>query len=110
MEADGKPAPEKAVKRMRFTYKGDKLIIRGNYEDGREEEATCKLDATKSPKQLDFKPEKEKSPILAIYEVKGDELKVCVRHASSTEGRPTAFATKEGTKLVLIVFKKVKAE
>jgi uncharacterized protein (TIGR03067 family) len=108
MEADGNAAPAEAVKRMRFTFKGDKLLVKGNYDDDREDECTYKVDPRQSPKHLDFTPVKEKKPIRGIYEVKGDELKVCLRHADSSEGRPTEFATKAGSRLVLIVFKKQK--
>jgi uncharacterized protein (TIGR03067 family) len=110
VEADGKPAPAEAVKRMRFTFKGDKLLVRGNHDDDREEECPCTVDPKQTPKHLDFTPPKEQKAVLGIYELKGDELKVCVRHASSSEGRPTEFATKAGSKLVLIVFKKQKPE
>ena len=107
MEADGTPAPAKDVERMRFTFKENKLLIRGNFRDDREQSA-YKVDPKQSPKQLDFTPPKEQKPILGIYEVNGDELKVCLRHASSSDGRPTEFATKPDSKLVLIVFKKQK--
>ena len=30
MEADGEKVPEEVVKRMRFTFKADKLLIKGN--------------------------------------------------------------------------------
>ncbi len=110
MEANGKPAPPEAVKRTRFTFKGDKLLVRGNYDDDREEECSYQTDTTKSPKQLDFTPPKEKKPLLGIYELKDDELKLCIRHASSSEGRPDKFSTKPESKLILIVFKKAKAE
>lgn len=106
MEADGKAAPADAVRRMRFTFKGDSLFIKGNFDDDREAECPYKIDPKQSPKHLDFSPPKEKKPILGIYDVKGDELKVCLRHASSSEGRPTRFATQADSKLVLIVFKK----
>src|SRR5262245_34836798 len=76
MEADGKPAPADKVERMRFTFKGDKLLLRGNFDDDREAECTYKIDANQSPKHLDFTPPKSDKAILAIYEVKGDELKV----------------------------------
>src|SRR5207247_1473634 len=108
MESDGKPAAPGAVKRMRFTFRGEKLLVRGNFDDDREEECTYKVDPRPSPKQLDFTPPKEGKPILGIYEVKGDELKVCLRHASSSEGRPTEFATKPDSKSILIVFKRQK--
>lgn len=108
MEADGKPAPAETARRMRFTFKGDKLFIRGNFDGDREEECACKIDAKQTPNHLDFTPPKEKKPVLGILEVKGDDLKICLRHASSDKGRPEGFATKEGSQLVLIVFKKQK--
>ena len=112
-EADGKPAPAEAVKRMRFTFKGDKLLVKGNFADDREEECSYEIDAAKSPKQLDFTPPKEShqdSPILGIYEVKGEELKLCLRHGGSSAGRPTEFSTKPDSDLILIVLKRAKPE
>jgi uncharacterized protein (TIGR03067 family) len=106
MEANGKPAPADAVKRMQFTFKGDKLYIKGNFDDDREEECPYKIDPKQSPKHLEFSPPKEKKPILGIYEVKGNELKLCLRHGSSSGGRPTAFQTKTESGLVLILLKK----
>lgn len=106
MEIDGKPAPKKAVEQMRFNFKGKKLLVRGNHGDDREEECDYRVDATKSPKHLDFTPPKEKNPVLGIYEVNGDELKICLRHASSSDGRPTKFATKADSKLVLVLLTK----
>lgn len=108
MEADGKPAPPEAVKKVRFTFKGDKLLVRGNFSDDREDECTYKLDPKQSPKHLQFTPPKEEKPVLAIYEIKGDELKICTRNPSSPDGRPTGFTTKAGSGLALIVFKKQK--
>jgi len=108
MEIDGKPAPEDAVKRMRFTFRGDKLLLRGNAKNDQEDECRFRLDLKASPKQLDFTPPKGEKPILGIYEVKDDQLRVCLRHSSSDQGRPTEFATKPETQLALIVFKKQK--
>jgi uncharacterized protein (TIGR03067 family) len=108
MESEGKAAPAAAVKKMRFTFKKDKLLIKGNFDDDREEECTWKVDPKKTPKQLDFTPPKEKKAILGIYKLRGDELTICLRHASSDKGRPTEFATKADTQLVLIVLKKQK--
>lgn len=108
MEADGEAAPAEAVKRIHFTFKGDKLFVKGNFADDREEECTFKVDAKQSPKHLEFTAPKEQKPVLGIYEVKKDELKICLRHARSADGRPTEFATKPNSKLILIVFKKQK--
>ena len=72
MEVEGKPAPAEAVKRTRFTFKGDKLLVKGNFDDEREEECIYHIDSTKSPKHLTFTPPKEshqETPILGIYDV-----------------------------------------
>lgn len=108
MEADGNALPAEAARQMRFTFKGDKLLVKGNFADGREEECSCKINSEPSPKHLDFTPPGEKKPVLGIYEAKGDELKLCLRHGGSSEGRPTEFATKAGSKLVLITFERQK--
>lgn len=110
MESDGRPEPAGSVKQMRFTFKGDKLLIRGNFQNDREEECSYKIDASKSPKHLDFTPPTEKKPILAIYEIKGDELKMCIRHGNSSGGRPKEFSSKPGSNFILLVFVKAKPE
>lgn len=108
IETDGKAAPADDVKRMRFTFKKDKLLIRGNFDDEPEEECSFEIDSGRSPKQLDFTPPKEEKPVLAIYELKEDELRICLRHGLTSEGRPTKFATKTNSMLVLIVLKRQK--
>jgi uncharacterized protein (TIGR03067 family) len=108
MEADGKPVPEATAKRMRFTFKDDRLLIRGNFEDDREVACTYKLDAAKSPKHLEFTPENEDKAVLGVYDVNGDELKICMRHASSPGGRPNQLATQPNSRLILVIFKKQK--
>ena len=106
VETEGKAAPAEAVARMRFTFKGDKLLLRGNFEDDREETCTFQLDTKESPQHLDVTPPKQQKPTPGIYELKGDVLKICLRHASSDAGRPTEFATTPDSKLILIVFKR----
>lgn len=109
MEADGRPAPEDALKRMRFTFKDRKLHIQGNYKTS-DEEMACdyKLDPKASPKHLDFTPiskEKDEKTVLAIYELKAGVLKICARHADSDKDRPKEFKSTAGSELLLIVFK-----
>lgn len=104
LESDGEKAPEDVVKNMRFRFAGDKLFVRGNFGDDREEVCSFALDDTKTPKHLDFTPPKEKKPVLAIYERNGKTLKMCIRHGNSDKGRPTEFKTTPGSRSVLIVF------
>jgi uncharacterized protein (TIGR03067 family) len=106
MEADGKAVPAEAAKRMRLTFNGDMLLFRGNFDNDREAECTYKLDVKPSPKHFEFTPPNEKKPILGIFEVNGNELKICMRHARSDKGRPSEFATKEGSQLILLVLRK----
>lgn len=101
-----KGVPAEAINSMRFTFNGDTLLIRGNFNDNREETCSYKVDARKSPKHLDFTPPNEKKAVLGIYELKGDELNICVRQARSSDGRPTEFASKADSQSVMIVFTK----
>jgi uncharacterized protein (TIGR03067 family) len=109
MEVDGKAMPAEVAAKMTFKFQGNKLFITGNTKDGREDEGTFKADSKKSPKQIDVSPRKDDKTVAGIYEIKGDELKICLRHSSSAEGRPTEFATKADAKLILLVLKKKKA-
>jgi uncharacterized protein (TIGR03067 family) len=68
-----------------------------------------KLDPSKSPKAVDFThldgPEKGKTE-LGIYKFDGEKLVMAVNDAGMA--RPTAFATKEGTKISVITLTKKK--
>lgn len=106
MEINGKRAPAAEVKRTRFTFKGDKLLIRGAKDDGREMECAYKIDVDKAPKQIDIEAKDKK--LTGIYEVKDDQLKVCFENGGNAENRPKKFATNRREELVLIVFKRQK--
>src|SRR5262245_51772160 len=41
-ELNGKPVPAKEVERIRFTFKGAKLLVRGARDEDKEEEGTFK--------------------------------------------------------------------
>jgi len=68
---------------------------------------TISLDAGKSPKEVDTKF--SEGPIagktsLGIYELDGDTLKSCV--AEPGDPRPKTFASRRGTRLMLVVYKR----
>ena len=110
MEVDGTPAPEKTVKWIRFTFKGDNVLVRGNLGNDREERCSYKIDATQSPRRLDIKFKDGEKPVVGVYEIKGDKLKVCLRHAdaSGPGERPSPFSTNPESNLILMVFKRTK--
>ena len=73
------------------------------------DQGTIKLNASAKPKALDITgtegPNKGKT-IPAIYERKGDTLRVC--YDLSGRKRPTEFKTEAGTQLFLVEYKRQK--
>jgi uncharacterized protein (TIGR03067 family) len=104
--ADGKeglPPKEKATSTVedgKYTIKaGGKVVMEG----------TFKLDPTTSPKSLDDTPSRgpnKGKTYPAIYEVKGDTLRVCI--AQPGKPRPKALESKAGSGHTLITYKRVK--
>ena len=91
-EVDGKVQPkEKSPKQF---------LISGNKLTGLGPEMTITLDATKKPRWIDlaFKKKDKLYPIRAIYDVSGDELRICMPLAPTGKAfdnnRPGSFETK----------------
>jgi uncharacterized protein (TIGR03067 family) len=90
---------------IKLTIKGENytVTIAGKVAD----KGTSKIDATKKPLATDITselgPNKGKK-ILGIIEVDGDTLKAC--YDLEGKGRPTEFATKEGSGHMLILYKR----
>jgi uncharacterized protein (TIGR03067 family) len=92
LEVDGKVQPkEKSPKQIVIT--GDKLTGLGP-------EMTITVDPAKKPKWIDliFKKDNKQYPIRSIYEISGDELRICMPLAPRGKGfdnkRPESFDTK----------------
>jgi RNA polymerase sigma factor (sigma-70 family) len=62
-----------------------------------------KVDPTAKPKHIDLDPEGK--PIKGIYALDGDTLKICASFSVDRD-RPAAFETKEGSEMLLLVFKR----
>ena len=97
----GKKAPLGEIGKVTFTFAGDKVSFK---DEDDTQEGTVKVDATKTPRAIDLivppdGPEKGKT-LLCIYEVKDDELHLCVPDAG--KNRPTEFSGKEGTGCTLM--------
>src|SRR5262249_913595 len=93
---DGKPEPLPEGGKIRVTLKDGKYTVKVN--DRVVDEGTGVIDPTKQPKTLDITtavgPDKGKV-VPGIYEIKGDEHRVCV--AEPGKERPKEFAAKEGS-------------
>ena len=105
-ELAGKQWPKPVLDSMKLILKDDKYtVLMGEESD----EGTVKHDPSKSPKTMDINgtkgPNKGKT-FLVIYELKGDELRVC--YDLSGKSRPTEFATKPATQLFLVTYRRAK--
>ena len=105
-ELAGKPWPQQVLDSMKLILKDDNYTVQvGDNKD----EGTVKRDPSKSPKAMDITgtngPNKGKT-FLVIYELKGEELRVC--YDLSGKSRPTEFATKPNTHLFLVTYRRTK--
>lgn len=100
IEAGGQKAPDGAVKGRRFLFKGDKVSLSGMPEDLH----ALRLDATVKPKAMDLGSNVEGEFSKAIYELKGDSLKVCFSQSTKLD-RPKDFKT-AGTRYFCFTLKR----
>jgi uncharacterized protein (TIGR03067 family) len=105
-ELGGKVFPDEVRKTIKLVIKDDKYTVTvGEAVD----QGTVKLMPSATPKAMDITgtegPNKGKT-ILAIYECRGDTLRVC--YDLSGKKRPTEFKTEAGTQLFLVEYKRQK--
>ena len=105
-ELGGKKFPDEVRKAIKLEVKDNKYTVTvGTAVD----QGTVKLDPSAKPKALDITgtdgPNKGKK-IPAIYERKGDTLRIC--YDLSGKSRPTEFKTETGTQLFLVTYKREK--
>jgi RNA polymerase sigma factor (sigma-70 family) len=98
-EKGGEKTPEEELKALRLIFTADGKLIHKYGEH--EQEGTYKLDPAKTPKAIDASDGKQM--LFGIYKLEGDTLTVCLG-----EERPTEFACKPGTKMMLVVLKREK--
>jgi uncharacterized protein (TIGR03067 family) len=107
-EYDGQDVSNDGMTNFKLVFKGDKATIEGNDEVKKGyAKMTFKLDPSTKPKSVDIhitSGEQKDNVIEGIYELKGNEFKICAKLTGKE--RPTKFATAEGTSTVLVVFKR----
>jgi uncharacterized protein (TIGR03067 family) len=108
VEQAGEKVPEDTLKKngSKTTIADGKMDI---LTDGKPDQVSFTLDPTKSPKGIDtvaLGGSRKGKVTLGIYKLEGDRLTMCVRLKG--EGRPTEFATKQGSGDMLMVFERVK--
>jgi uncharacterized protein (TIGR03067 family) len=103
---DGKELKTPSEEKGELIIQGDMATVK--YPD-RTDSDKFKIDATKTPKAIDItviEGSGKGTTSLGVYEVKGDELRICV--AMPGKDRPAAVASKEGSGLTLVTLKRVK--
>jgi uncharacterized protein (TIGR03067 family) len=94
---------QKGDKKKFIIFDGDKVkFAEGDKADKVSEEGTFTIDSAKKPKEIDFKV--KRGPSAGVYEVKGDELKLCI----ADKKRPTELSSTAKNEQVLIVLSRVK--
>ena len=109
MEFDDKMIPEDIAIQLAYLFDADKLTLKGrilssggNYAfQSADHDCTFKVDPAKKPKEIDIALTKDKT-IAGIYELKGNELKICLSYANE---RPKEFSTKGKTGAALLTLK-----
>ena len=108
-ESDGKNPPDDELKNLEVIVKDDTMKIIYAPKKDTLDAFKLKLDPAKKPKAVDFThtegPDKGKTE-LGIYKIEGDTVTICVNDFEKE--RPTEFKTKEGSKITVIVLKKMK--
>jgi uncharacterized protein (TIGR03067 family) len=101
---DGNDVP-KPEEKATLVVKGDTWAIKVG--DTVNQEGTFKIDPTIKIKTIDVMQTKpDGSNRIGIYELKGDEMKICL--VGDGKDRPTAFESKSGSGAYLAVYKKSK--
>jgi uncharacterized protein (TIGR03067 family) len=83
---------------------GSKLVDESTWKS-----FTFKLDPNKQPKRIHLtgtNDGNEDKTSTGIYALDGDDLKICLNNDPDDKEQPKEFATKEGSRLVLMVFKR----
>lgn len=105
-ELSGNPFPPELSKSIQLKIEGDNYVVTSM---GKADKGTCKLNPTVTPKTLEMTgvegPNAGKT-ILAIYEVKEGELKVC--YDLSGKEFPKEFKSVNGTLLFLVTYTREK--
>ena len=105
-EAGGKPVESEDLKEVVVKITGDRYEVRVK---DKVDAGTLKLDETRKPKTMDATDTEGLDAgkvVKAIYELTGDTLRVC--YTLDGGERPTELATKEGSPVLLLTYKREK--
>ena len=105
-EAGGKKVESENLKEIVVKITGDRYEVKAK---DKVDAGTLKLDEMQKPKSMDATDTEGLDAgkvVKAIYELSGDTLRVC--YAIEGTERPTEFATKEGSPILMLTYKREK--
>ena len=109
-EIDGKNAFGDAGGEIRLIVTADQMRFKIETRDAKDEpQFTYKTDGSTNPKVIDLVSATgpDKGMVFeGIYEIDGDQLRICLRGPSGVKERPTEFTSKDG--MVLVTLKREK--
>jgi uncharacterized protein (TIGR03067 family) len=105
-EKGGQKVPEEVFKGGKWTFAADGKVT-ARFRPDNDLGGTYKLDPAKKPKEITITTDDGKTHP-GIYKLDGETLTVCLGDEDLGTGRPTEFAAKEGTRVVLFVLKREK--
>jgi uncharacterized protein (TIGR03067 family) len=103
-----RPVPEGGIT---FNFAADgKLTVKEGAREPKDG-ATYKVDAKKSPAEIDIIPPvgKDEPTIQGIFKIDGDTLTICITGGQGGE-RPTKFESPEGSRTMLMILKRAKRD
>jgi uncharacterized protein (TIGR03067 family) len=105
MIIDGKALPPEQCRKLKLEFSSNVLRMIGYERDDLPTLYKIHLDAKTTPASIDVTPDvagsKKLDPILGIYALEGDSLKLVFPAELTVKGRTREFAAPAGSKLVL---------
>lgn len=101
---DGTNTAPPGAATFQYIFNGDTLTIKGYRSPDRVVVVNYKIDSTKLPKEMDMWTTQPSEKVLAIYELNGNELRIC---NSALKDRPNNFEIESGEIPMIWVFKKI---
>jgi uncharacterized protein (TIGR03067 family) len=105
MEVQGEKKPDEEFRKFTVVLEGDQWTV--SVGETIAAQTTFRLDPTRKPKTIDLIDMAKGRVIRGIYSLEADTLRVCDRGTEKGE-RPTEFATRPDSGLVLVVLQRVK--
>jgi uncharacterized protein (TIGR03067 family) len=101
---NGQAVPDAVAKERKLVFKGDVFTVFIGADKKRV--LKFKLDPKLKPKGFDVISPERNETAEGIYELKGDDLKLC--YGNPGDARPTEFVSTPDSRLFLLVMKRVK--